>query len=144
MPCHRCGNSGWSWMIVTLAIGIAAGCGRGDGRRALAGTVSLDGKPLAAAAIDFQPAQGNSGGTSGAITDDSGQFSIPATKGLVPGKYVVTIQKWKGTGRTFKDARSGALREITGPIVFKEGPKLDASIAADGPNRFDFQLTSAK
>jgi hypothetical protein len=144
MPCRRRAGSGSIWTILTLTIVVVAGCGRGNGRRALEGSVILDGKPLAGATIDFQPAQGNTGGTSGATTDNAGRFSIPAIKGLVPGKYAVTVQKWEGTGRTFKDVRTGAVHEITAPIAFKDADKLEANVAAAGPNRFDFQLISVK
>ena len=78
------------------------------------------------------------------MTDDDGRFSIPAAKGLVPGKYLVTIQKWKGTGRTFKDSHTGEVREITAPIAFQQPGKQEASIADNGPNQLEFRLTSAK
>jgi hypothetical protein len=130
--------------LALLAITAFAGCGAGDGRRALEGRVELDGKALAAATISFQPLPGNPGGTSGAMTDDDGRFSISAAKGLVPGKYLATIQKWKGTGRTFKDPHTGESREITAPIAFQQPPRQEVSIGETGPNQLEFRLTSAK
>ena len=130
-------------MMALFSVTMLAGCG-GDDHQALEGNVTMDGKPLAEAAITFRPESSNSGGTSGAATDSEGNFSIPDEKGLLPGKYIVTIQKWKGTGRTFKDGRTGELHEITAPINFKEERSLEATITKEGPNRFEFRLTSTR
>jgi hypothetical protein len=143
MTSHK-GHGLFLFVLVVLAIAELAGCSRNGGRLPLSGIVTLDGRPLADAAISFQPAIGNAGPSSGASVDTNGNFSIPADSGLLPGKYVVVIQKWKGTGRTFKDPRSGKPVEITAPISFKEADKLAATVAADGQNRFEFHLTSAK
>ena len=128
---------------VLFSITMLVGCG-GNGHQALEGNVTLDGSPLAGATISFRPESANIGGTSGAATDDDGNFSISGEKGLLPGKYIVTIQKWKGTGRTFRDGRTGELHEITAPIPFKEAKNLEATISEEGPNRFEFHLTSTR
>ncbi|MEN6407053.1 MAG: carboxypeptidase-like regulatory domain-containing protein [Thermoguttaceae bacterium] len=110
--------------------------------QAFSGMVSLDGEPFVGAVISFRPAPGAGGHTSGAATDSAGNFSVSAAKGLMPGKYVVSIQKWKGTGRTFKDPQSGKTIEITAPISFNEEKALAITVAANGQNHFDFSLTS--
>ena len=126
--------------MTTLAL---IGCQRNE-RRPLAGEVTLDGKPLAGATISFQPAPGSTGGTSGALLDPEGRFSISAQQGLIPGKYAVTIQKWKGTGRFRLDNETHQRVEITAPIPFKEDGKLEATITEGGPNHFEFRLTRDK
>lgn len=131
-------------ILAVLTILVVAAWRRGDGRQAVDGVVTLDGQPLADAAISFQPAPGNPGGTSGAATDRGGRFTVSALKGLMPGRYVVVIQKWKGTGQTFKDQRTGDIHEITAPIPFHEAEKLETIVTTKGPNRFEFRLTSSK
>lgn len=130
-------------ILATMTIVASAGCHRSD-RCPLTGEVTLDGKPLAGATISFQPAPGSTGGTSGGLLDDSGCFSIPAQNGLISGKYAVSIQKWIGTGRFRIDVDSGKPIEITAPIPFKEDGILDVAITNEGPNQFEFHLTTAK
>ena len=127
-----------------LSVAMLDGCSRSDSRQSLSGVVTLDGKPLEDATISFQPVPGNPGTTSGAATNNDGGFSISADKGLKPGKYTVTIQKWKGTGRTFRERHTGKSVEITAPVEFKEAGKLEVTVAADRVNHFEFRLTSAK
>jgi len=130
--------------ITAFSAVLSSGCGRGNNRQSLEGVVTMDGKPLAEATISFQPAPGNTGGSSGAATDGEGRFSIPHDKGLVPGKYIVTIQKWVGTGRTFMDPHTNKPTEITAPIAFKEAGNLKADIADGCSNQLEFHLTSKK
>ena len=59
-----------------------------DGRMAVSGTVTLDGKPLESGAITFLPAPGSEGHSAGGqITN--GEFRLPADHGQKPGKYLV-------------------------------------------------------
>ena len=79
-----------------------AGCSdQYAGRYAVSGTVSLEGKPLDHGEIEFHPLD-EQGTLSGApITD--GQYEIPRSAGLKPGKYLVRITS--GDGMT-QDIRS--------------------------------------
>ena len=81
-----------------LLLFVLVGCSR-DGRLAASGTVTLDGKPLESGAITFQPAPGSQGNSAGGSIEN-GHFQIAAEHGLKPGKYFVTIQSFKLTGRT--------------------------------------------
>lgn len=77
------------WWAVGLIV-LVAGCSPANplGRKALSGTVTLDGKPLDRGAIEFHPVEG--GVQSGALIKDGG-YSIPAHEGATPGKYRVVI-----------------------------------------------------
>jgi hypothetical protein len=75
-------------LIVTLAL---AGCGK-SGMTPVEGTVLLDGKPLAGAAIHFVP-QGKGRDATGE-TDKNGQFAMSTFQprdGAAPGTYKVLI-----------------------------------------------------
>jgi hypothetical protein len=124
-------------LLVSL---LTAGCMRGDGRQSVAGTVLLDGKPLASGVINFQPVGGAGNSSGGAIA--AGEFTIPVTHGLQPGKYAVTIHTVKPTGRTVYDRETGSRPELI-PVRFQKGESLDATVVAGATNRFDFKLTTA-
>jgi hypothetical protein len=118
------------------------GCSRGNGRMALSGTISLDGKPLEAGAISFRPAPDNDGNSSGGQIE-SGEFRLSADRGLKPGKYLVTVQAFNLTGRTVMDPQMGKVPERV-LVQYNEAGKLEATVAPGEPNRFEFQLTSRK
>lgn len=130
------------WAVVVLALVATVGCRRGDNRQAIYGTVMMDGKLLADGLINFRPAPGVDGSTSGTSIDKEGQFSIPAAKGLVPGKYLVNIQIWRDTKETYV-TEGGQTEKVRAPLPYKERGKLEAEVVA-GSNKFDFNLTSVK
>jgi hypothetical protein len=115
------------------------GCS-GDGRLAVSGTVMLDGNPLESGAITFQPAAGSDGHSAGGLIAN-GNFQLVAEHGLMPGKYLVTVQSFKLTGRMVVDPQRGNVPEQL-LVKYNEAGKIEASIAADVKNHFDFQLTS--
>jgi hypothetical protein len=82
---------------VASLVAISPGCG-GDGVKLVpvAGTVTLDGKPLEGATLSFVPAAGSTVSTSGTdITGPEGNFQMTfkGRSGLAPGKYTVLISK---------------------------------------------------
>ncbi len=130
--------------LAILSFTAAAGCQRSNERQALSGIVTLAGRPVADAVVHFQPLPSHTGSTSGAATDANGRFTIAGDKGLLPGNYAVSIQKWEGTGRTVIDLETQKPVEVTAPIPFKEDGKLEATITREGPNQFEFRLTRKK
>ncbi|MEA1951467.1 MAG: hypothetical protein U9N87_08785 [Planctomycetota bacterium] len=118
------------------------GCSGGDGRKGLSGTVSVDGQPLESGLINFRPAAGTKSNSSGCAIKD-GEFQIAADKGLPVGKYMVTVQAFRKSGRIVKDPQMGNAPEIV-PISFMEAGTLEATVTADGENRFEFKLTQRR
>jgi hypothetical protein len=125
-------------LVFSLLVLVLVGCSS-DRRVAVTGTVSLDGKPLDSGQITFRPAPNNASNSSGGPIEN-GQFCIAANHGLCPGKYVVTVQAFKVTGRMVME-RDNKVKEVV-PITFKEAGKLEADVTAGGKNHFDFPLTS--
>jgi hypothetical protein len=134
--------------LLPLAI-VLAGCGGGDGLKTapVSGRVTLNGKPLADAAIVFSPVArrgGNNypGPDSGARTDSDGRFTLMLTgkdvRGAVVGKHKVRITM-------IPDADSADDR----PHHFKQLPKqysgkdtkLEFEVPADGTKTANFELT---
>ena len=128
--------------LVALSLVLVVGCRRGDNRQAIHGAVTMDGKSLTDGLINFRPAPGVDGGTSGASIGEDGEFSIPAAKGLVPGKYLVTVQVWRDTNETYV-TEDGRTEKVRAPLRYKEQGKLQVEVVP-GSNKFDFNLTSGK
>jgi hypothetical protein len=75
---------------------VLAGCGGNTGGRlAVSGRVNFKGAPLANGVIELVSQDGSQ--QSGA-TITKGDFSVPANKGLPPGKYIVRISAAEESG----------------------------------------------
>lgn len=99
-------------------LGTSAGCGPSDplGRRAVSGTVTLDGAPVAEGSINFEPTE-RSTTSSGAVIKE-GEYSIPKENGLPPGKYRVVINALKpGTGSTLAQGAMPGAEKTGSPAV---------------------------
>ena len=129
--------------VAVVLLGLAAcGCGSGpSGRYAVSGTVSFKGQPLEYGTIEFVPATKEITSFQGApITD--GKFSIPADKGLMPGKYMVRVSSAEKTAQPSESipgvAPPPAKDRI--PPEYNENTKLTAEVTEKGPNTFDFKI----
>jgi hypothetical protein len=137
--------SGLLGLAVLLAT-IASGCGPGNplGRKAVSGTVTLNGAPLAAGSIMFEP-QGSQGALGGApITD--GKFTIATQGGLPPGTYIVRISA-AAKGKAVAEgppASGGGMRGPDPPelIPAEWNAKSQHTITVEekGDNTFDFPI----
>lgn len=81
-------------LAVCLALLLVSGCGGGSevDLAAVTGTVTLDGKPLANAQVEFQPKA--EGSPSAAVTDAAGKYTLLYTSsqaGALVGDHVVVI-----------------------------------------------------
>jgi hypothetical protein len=130
-------------ILIAVVVTKLPGCSRRDGRLAVSGAVTLDGKALETGTIRFQPADINKATGSGTMVRD-GKYSIPAEHGLTPGKYAVSVQASEKTGRTIPDPQ-----KLKGPvdeyreIRYQEAGKLEVTIDPKATTRFDFSLTRA-
>ncbi len=129
-------------LFYCVCIVVAIGCGPADRRQAVTGSVTLDGKALSRAIINFRPAPGNQSNSAGAGLED-GEFKIAANQGLLPGDYKVIIQAFEETGRMIIDPQFGKVPE-TLMIRFQEEKTLEATVSEEGENRFDFELTRTR
>jgi hypothetical protein len=66
------------------------GCDRDPlNRQSVSGTVNVNGQPVPKGSILFKPVK--DGGTVSGAVIENGQYTIPASKGLSPGDYAVSI-----------------------------------------------------
>jgi hypothetical protein len=139
-----------SYCILSLALGLAQiGCSRSKDdlpREPVAGTVTMDGKPLPEAAIQFTPT-GETKATGVVAKVEDGKFSIPREEGLVPGTYMVSIshaeqqeiKSKKAAGSLSKSTKMGK-EQI--PARFNTQSKLTAEIKKGGVSDLSFPLES--
>ena len=129
-------------------LSLACGCREGNplGRKAVSGTVKLDGAPVKSGGIDFQPMQ--SGGTSSGAVITDGNYSIAELQGLPVGKYRVRISATdQPAGSTSLPAGAMPGDEVTKPAKElvpdawnAKGEQIE--VKADGPNKFDFDIST--
>ena len=124
---------------VLLVVVAFLGCHRRDGRVPVSGTVTIDGQAVACGLVNFQPAEGNPGGSSGAMLR-AGKFEILADQGLLPGKYRITVQAFQKTGRMIDDGHVGKIPEWASVEHEQLGP-IEVTAARRGvANHFDLRL----
>ena len=126
-------------LMPALGCLLAAGCG-GSGPRLgrVQGKVTLNGKPLAEAEVNFQPTAEGTAPSAG-TTDADGRYELMYTfdtKGAVPGEHVVTIT----TGGTFLDDQGIEFeREESVPAKYNTETELRETVEP-GSNTIDFEL----
>src|SRR5215212_9852293 len=77
-------------LIVALLSLLLGGCSQdSDGLQAISGTVIVDGAPVPAGSISFQPTEGQASSSGAMITN--GKYTVPRETGLLAGKYRVAI-----------------------------------------------------
>lgn len=94
------------WVCLTVAVLLVAGCSSGANVPTLAepvpceGIVTMDGEPLAGATVVFHPKAEAGFHGAMAVTDDSGKYVLESDvgnnkkkKGVIPGKYNVTVSR---------------------------------------------------
>jgi hypothetical protein len=133
-------------IMVMLAIMVALETGCGPSRPALLpaeGVVTLDGKPLANAALVFQPKAG--GRPASGRTDATGRFSMgtfAAKDGVLPGEHTVTIMAVEDVGPPPEKGSQSETRWVTPKRYSRaDASGLSATVAA-GSKMFTFDLTS--
>lgn len=128
--------------LAVVAVLPLVGCGdSGPKRYRVAGTVRYKAQPLKSGLITFIPdgAQSPAGGAP--IVD--GQYEIAATRGLLAGKYKVSISAPTG-GAAVKEGEapgvSGKETRETLPARYNTRTELIAEIKAGAANEFPFAL----
>jgi hypothetical protein len=126
--------------LVLVVCSLALGCSGGDGgRERVRGHVKFKGQPLDQGTIQFWP---ESEGANFEGTDiKDGAYEIPATKGLLPGKYRVRI--FSGDPREKEEAapgESGPPAKERIPARFNADSAEVREVKKGGPNEFDFDI----
>jgi hypothetical protein len=138
-PCR----AGWRLLYLCPVFAGLAGCGGGGVQRcAVSGNVKVAGKPLDQGAIVFT-AQDASLGSGGGDQIKNGQYSIPAQRGLLPGRYRVSITSALPGAPPDPNAPPGPAGPMPKDRIdpkYNALTTLTAEVKADGPNVFDFEV----
>jgi hypothetical protein len=129
------------------AAALAAGCGSDNplGRKAISGTVTLDGKPLDKGAIELHPIDG---GVQSGEQISAGKYSMSSKTGPSVGKYRVVIYDTYETPPLPPGHMPGD--DLPPPPKPKVPPqwnsksKQEIEVKAEGPFKFDFDIVTKK
>jgi hypothetical protein len=130
-------------LLCAILLTALLGCGHG-GRMSVEGTVTLDGQPLQKGSIQFNPLPGSTGPTAGGDIVN-GKFAILPSGGPLAGHFQVQIKAVGLTGRKVLDPRSNTMVDEYAqclPARYNSDSELKAEVVANGPNHFDFAITS--
>ena len=152
----------WSRLLCSAGVVVLAslaGCGGGGPKYVkVSGTVTLDGKPLADAVVQFAPKGSkdnqNPGKSSSGYTDANGHYVLKVSnedkEGALVGTHVVRInmkgQDMGGDSKTGSPDDVGPLKMRTNPIPkdWNEESKQEFNVPADGTDKADFSIVTSK
>lgn len=119
------------------------------GRLPATGSVTLDGAPLDAGEIQFQPKQADAKAVNTAAVIKGGAYSLAAEVGLLPGTYAVSITSAPPPPAATSTDPVQAMQDASKPPPADRIPRkynqettLKAVVTKEGPNKFDFDLKS--
>jgi hypothetical protein len=127
--------------LLLIAAVLMVGCGRGtkrtfEERDVVEGIVTLDGVPLAKGRILFES------------PEDAVLGAPPGSGPISEGHYRVSVSMGTKTVRIFAPKVVGEVDDMglattqeTIPAHYNKNSTLEATISADGPRTFDFDLT---
>ncbi len=127
-------NIGWS----------CAGCTpEGPSRKAITGTVTLDGKPATQVIVVFTPTGGGQVGAAAQVVD--GKFALDALVGPSIGKHDVTVDTVEPDLEDFEQLRNEGKKPFSQIKIhprFTKPGALSAVVTPTGTNDFQFDLKS--
>jgi hypothetical protein len=136
-------------LFVALASALlVAGCGGGDGKEAVSGSITLKSKTFPdGGLVTFEPLENQ--GTAAPAVVTGGKYDVPRQNGLKPGRYRVWMTA--GDGKTAVNPVSsdqppgpGGGANIVSkdlvPAAWGRDSKQEVTVKAGGPNVFDFNI----
>jgi hypothetical protein len=128
-------------LVLGAALATVAGCGSAPPMSQIHGTVTFDGKPLAAGVIQFMPT-GPTGQTVGGTIKD-GVYELQGSVGEM--KVSINASEVIGKKKMYDTPDSPLVDDFRNllPPRYNINTELKASLKA-GPNEVNFDLTSGK
>ena len=128
--------------LAIIALVFISGCGSDKHRFPIEGEITFNGQAVKEGSIQFHPLAPSEGFLEGAIIQ-TGRYRIPASKGLVVGKYQVLISSpdYKGKKPDPNEAPGAVYqaRELI-PEIYNTKSTLTVEVLSKGQNKFDFHL----
>ncbi len=125
-----------------LCVAGGFGCGKNpQGRKAIQGTIKLDGTPIADGTIEFLPEKSNEPQTNAGAKITNGAYSIAAEKGLVDGTYKVAVSARVDTGETAEGSLGPTpVYMETIPDAYGAETEQTTTVSGKGPIIFDLDV----
>lgn len=137
-------------LLIGLVLLLALGC-KSKGFAPVSGTVTLNGKPLANATVNFQPVSQNrsidAGAGSTGKTNDKGEYTLTASTGQ-PGalvgkhKVMITVLSQQQGNSDERPPRGGWPMAEQIPDRYNNQTILECVVLAGGNDKANFALTS--
>lgn len=129
---------------------LAAGCGGSSAETPVSGTVTLDGDPLAGAAVVFRPTGGTPGNGGTGVTGPDGKYTLvgpQGQKGLPNGSYKVTVSRPLRKDGTppppgLPPIESDAVETV--PAKYSDPAKTELAVTVDAAKPYDLALVGGK
>lgn len=125
-------------LLTVAAVMSSTGCG-GPVRRAVAGSVTLDGRPLDEAVILFVPLDAGGRKTGGPIA--GGRYEMGSDVGLLPGRYRVEIADDPPIDPAMRPGQIRPQPRRNLPVVYSTSSPLAIEVTAGGVATFNFDLS---
>jgi hypothetical protein len=122
--------------VLAIVAASLTGCGSGD-VGSVQGRVSVNGAPAEVGTVSFRPADNPTSRGAGAAIS-AGQFQLPNDHGLKPGKYMVSAEVSKSTGKTFNDPQKGPV-PVMQPLTLKDSPQ-EVEITSDNAGNLTLEF----
>jgi hypothetical protein len=133
-PSSRCRTLVRGLAFLSIVFLAVSGCGTGDGKELVTGTVTFDGSPMPDGYVTFTP---EGGGSPAAGPIENGKFNLSA----MPGNHRVEIEASRFVGP--KNPIMGLQpREQYVPARYNTDSTLRQEVKAGDSNVVDFRLTS--
>lgn len=138
--------------LLAAVTAVASGCGGTDfvDRQAVAGSVTIDGQPLAKALISFLPIGATPGPKASGVVVD-GQYFIAPDDGPCPGEFIVKIEAISPEIEALAAGDAAAPRHgaAAAPLLeiapqYNRESTLAATVRSGAENRFDFAVEAVK
>jgi len=126
-------------LLVASVLPSILGCSSSGHLSNVAGTVSIDGKPVDNGTIHFQSNAPSK--LSGGASVSDGRFALGDTHQLQPGEYAVAVQAYRKTGRIFNDPQKGKV-EVTEPMPLTDSPQT-VQLSAENAQSLSLDFHSA-
>jgi hypothetical protein len=113
-------------------------------RKAVNGTVALDGQPLPEGSIQFDPVERNPGTTIAVAGIKDGKFAIERTLGPVPGNYKISISSRPAVkiGPNEEPGPAPKMDPEKVPAQFNTKSTLTKNVTDESVNTINFELKS--
>ncbi|MFO0797841.1 MAG: hypothetical protein U0804_10205 [Gemmataceae bacterium] len=135
-------------LVALVSALLVAGCGSGDGKEAVSGTITLKSQPFPnGGLVTFEPLENQNTAAPAVVTD--GKYDVPRQNGLKPGRYRVWMTA--GDGKTAVNpvdsdqppgpgGGANIVSKDVVPAAWGRDSKQEVTVKAGGPNVFNFDI----